>query len=60
MQHKAAYLLFCESTLHVSGVNHAYHQEYTKLQLQPPVLCSYLLPMWPAWPRWREVVAQEI
>jgi len=24
-------LLFCEFTLHVSGVNHTNHQEYTKL-----------------------------
>ena len=45
MQHKAVYLLFCKFTLHVSGVNHTHHQEYTKLQLQPPVLvmvcCAY-------------------
>ena len=26
MQHKAVYLLFCKITLHVSGVNHTYHQ----------------------------------
>jgi len=38
MQHKAVYLLFCKFTLHVLGVNHTHHQEYTKLQLQPPVL----------------------
>jgi len=31
MQHKAVYLLFCKFTLHVPGVNHTYHQEYTKL-----------------------------
>ena len=31
MQHKTVYLLFCKFTLHVSGVNHAHHQEYTKL-----------------------------
>ena len=31
MQHKAVYLLFCKFTLHVSGVNHTRHQEYTKL-----------------------------
>jgi len=30
-------LLFCKFTLHVSGVNHTHHQEYTKLYLQPPV-----------------------
>jgi len=30
MQHKAVYLLFCKFTLHVSGVNHTHHQEYTK------------------------------
>ena len=27
MQHKAVYLLLCEFTLHVSGVNHTYNQE---------------------------------
>ena len=31
MQHKAVYLLFCEFTLHISGVNHTHRQEYTKL-----------------------------
>jgi len=31
MQHKAVYLLFCKFILHVSGVNHTNHQEYTKL-----------------------------
>jgi len=31
MQHKTVYLLFCKFTLHVSGVNHTHHQEYTKL-----------------------------
>jgi len=30
MQHKAVYLLFCKSTLHVLGVKHTHHQEYTK------------------------------
>jgi len=45
---KKVYLLFCKFTLHVSGVNHTYHQEYTKLQLQPLVLCSYLLRTWPS------------
>jgi len=30
MQHKAVYLLFCKSTLHVSGVSHTHHQEYKK------------------------------
>jgi len=29
MQHKAVYLLFCKFTVHVSGVNHTHHQEYT-------------------------------
>ena len=29
MQHKAVYLLFHKFTLHVSGVNHTHHQEYT-------------------------------
>jgi len=41
MQHKAVYLLFCKFTLHVSGVNHTHHQEYTKLKLQPPVLVIF-------------------
>jgi len=31
VQHKAVYLLFCKFTLHVSGVDHTHHQEYTKL-----------------------------
>jgi len=31
MQHKAVYLLFCKFTLHVSGVDHTHHQEYTKI-----------------------------
>jgi len=31
MQHKAVYLLSCKFTLHVSGVNHTHHQEYTEL-----------------------------
>ena len=31
MQHKAVYLLLCKFTVHVSGVNHTHHQEYTKL-----------------------------
>jgi len=39
MQHKAVYLLFCKFTLHVSGVNHTHHQEYTKL-------CNYSLRDW--------------
>ena len=46
VQHKAICLLFCKFTLHVSGVNHTYHQEYTKLWLQPPVIVSYLPPTW--------------
>ena len=28
---KTVYLLFCKFSLHVSGVNHTHHQEYTKL-----------------------------
>ena len=62
MQHKAVYLLFCKFTLHVSGVNHTHHhQEYTKLQLQFPVLVIRFVqlppsnvaklglpPMWPS------------
>jgi len=35
MQHKAVYFLFCKFTLHVSGVNHIHHQDYTK--------CNYSL-----------------
>jgi len=31
MQHTVVYLLFCKFTLHVSGVYHTHHQEYTKL-----------------------------
>jgi len=46
MQHKAVYLLFCKFTLHVLGVNHTHHQEYTKRGQ--------------AWPHWREVAAQKI
>jgi len=52
MQHKAVYLLFCKFTLRVSDVNHTHHQEYTKLQLQPPSNVTN------NWPRWREVAAQ--
>jgi len=43
MQHKAVYLLFCKFTLHVSGVNHTHHQEYTNLLLQPPVLVIFFV-----------------
>ena len=31
MQHKAVYLLFWEFTLHVTGANQTYHQDYKKL-----------------------------
>jgi len=55
MQHKAVYLLFCKFTLHVSGVKHTQHQEYTKLELQPPVLVIFFVQL----PPWREVVAQK-
>jgi len=41
MQRKAVYLLLCKFTLHVSGVNHTHHQEYTKLKLQPSVLVIF-------------------
>jgi len=58
MQHKAVYLLFCKFTLHVSGVNHIHHQEYTKLKLQPLVLILFFVKL--AWPRWRKVAAQKI
>jgi len=47
-------LLFCKFTLHVSGVNHTHHQDYTKLQLPPSNVAKL------AWPRWREVAAQKI
>ena len=47
MQHKAVYLLFCKFTLHVSGVKHTHHKEYTKLQLQPPVLVIAAQKIWP-------------
>ena len=59
MQHKAVYLLFCKFTLHVSGVNHTHHKEYTKLQLQPPVPVIFFVQLPPpnvaklAWPRLR-------
>jgi len=52
--HKAVYLLFCKFTQHVSGVNHTHHQDYIKLQLQPPVLVKL------AWPRRREVGARNL
>ena len=60
MQHKAVYLLFCKFTLHVSGVNHTHHREYTKLKIQPPVLVIFFCAATSrqcgqAWPRWREV-----
>ena len=48
MQHKAVYLLFCKFTLHVLGVNHTHHQDYTKPYLQLPVLCSYFPRTWPS------------
>ena len=48
MQHKVVYLLLCEFTLHVSGVNHTHHQEL------PPSNVAKL-----AVPRWREVAAQK-
>jgi len=39
-------------TLHVSGVNHTHHQEYTKLNYRlrywSYFLCRYLHPTWPA------------
>jgi len=61
MEHKTVSLLFCKFTLHVSGVNHTHYKEYTKLQLQPPVLVIFSVQLPPsnvaklAWPRWREV-----
>jgi len=64
MQHKAVYLLSWKFTLHVSGVQHTYHQEYTNLLLQPPVLVRVQLPpsnvVKQACPRWMEVAAQKI
>jgi len=47
MQHKAVYLLFCKFTLHVSVVNHTHH-EYTKPQLQPPVLVIFFVQLPPS------------
>jgi len=41
-------LLFCKFTLHVSGVNHTHHQEYTKLELQPPVLVIFFVHLPPS------------
>ena len=41
MRYKAVYLLFRKFNLHVSGVNHTHHQEYTKLELQAPVLVIF-------------------
>jgi len=56
MQHKAVYLLFYKFSLHVSGVNHTHYQEYTKLELQPPVLVIFFcvatcLQRGQAWPK---------
>jgi len=48
MQHKAIYLLFCKFTVHVSGVNHTHHQEYTNLWLQPPVLGIFFVQLPPS------------
>ena len=48
MQHKAVYLLFCKFILHVSGVNHTHHQEYTKLKLQPPGLVIFFVQLPPS------------
>ena len=48
MQHKAVHLLFCKFTQHVSGVNHTHHQEYTKLQLQPPLLVIFFVQLRPS------------
>jgi len=48
MQQKAVYLLFCKFTLHVLGLNHIHHQEYTKLYLQPPVLVIFFVQLPPS------------
>jgi len=48
MQHKTVYLLFCKFTLRVSGVNHTHHKEYTKLELQPPVLVIFFVQLHPS------------
>ena len=48
MQYKEFYLPFCKINIHVSGVNHAYHQEHKKMLLQPPILRTYLPPTWPS------------
>jgi len=47
MQHKAVYLIASRVTLHVSGVNHTHHQEYTKLYIQPPVLVIFFVQLPP-------------
>jgi len=59
MQHKTTYLLFCKFTLHVSGVNHTHHQNYTNI---PPLLVKFFVQL-PAssvanlaWPSWRSTV----
>ena len=41
MQHKAVHFFVCKFTLHVLGVNHTHHQEYTKVKLLPPILAMY-------------------
>jgi len=48
MQHKAVYLLFCKFTLRASGVNRTHQQEYTKPQLQPPVLVIFFVQLPPS------------
>ena len=41
-QHAANILFYCNITLHVSGAVHTNHQDYIKLQLQPPIQVIYL------------------
>ena len=63
MQTKVVYLLFCKFTLHVSGVNHTFHQEYTKTVTTAfgtgHIFCAATsLQRGQAWPRWKEVAAK--
>jgi len=43
MQHKTVYILFFKFALHVSGVNHTHHQEYTTVTTASgtvPIFCA--------------------
>ena len=64
MQHKAVYLLFCQFTLHVSGVNHTpiirSKQNCNDSLRYGHIFCATTSPELLAWRRWREVAAQKI